>query len=213
MTSITITSAKFTDMTNSLFDEFLKLIQNNPSIVFDIDKLKQIWQFEMQTKIENALDNKGEDTCAYVSEYECDKVDIFDFVTGTPINLIRPSGDGIKAKLDYLRERYESNGFREACKWDDTWKNNSVAGQLFAFIHQLENKIQIFKITHVETYEKRRDEWDIIEHRKRNVLHMSPMINEFTLTEFAHNYLPTWKKNGTLATVYGTTRYKTTYRK
>ena len=42
---------------------------------------------------------------------------------------------------------------------------------------------------------------------------MSPMIKEFPLTEFAHNYLPTWKKNGTLATVYGTTRYKTTYRK
>lgn len=212
MTSIT--SAKFTDEMNSLFDEYLKLIQNNPSIDFDIDKLKQIWQFEMQTKIENALNNKVEHICVDAPVHDQDdKVDIIHFVTGTPINLIRPSGDGIKAKLDYLRERYESNGFREACKWDDTWKNNSEVGQLFAFIHQVENKIQIFKITHIETYEKRRDEWDIIEHRKRNVLHMSPMIKEFPLTEFAHNYLPTWKKNGTLATVYGTTRYKTTYRK
>ena len=101
----------------------------------------------------------------------------------TPINLISPStNNGKKAKIDYIREK-ESMDAGNVGKWDDSKFNKSVIFDYFAFVHQLENKVEIYKIENILLANERPDYWDIEEHQQRNVLYLSSMIRETTWDE------------------------------
>jgi hypothetical protein len=102
----------------------------------------------------------------------------------TPINLVsrRLTRNGKKAKIDYNREKeYMENG--NIGKWDDSKNNNSNIGDYFAFVHQKENRVEIYKIENILLANERPDYWDIEEHQQRNVLYLSPMISEISWTE------------------------------
>lgn len=200
---ISITLDEFENKMNSLFEDFfLNLIDISSD---DKLKMKQKWESEdMQTKFKSAL-----------GDLESEKIDTAPFITITPINLKRPSTvKGKKAKIDYEREQKESNRFREACKWDDTSTNNSKVGQIFGFVHQIHdvNRIQIHTIIDIKNNKERIHEWDIEPHKIRNVLHLSPMIDELPWTKFINKYLPTWKKECDHI-LRGTKRCITTYKK
>ena len=201
-----MTSAKFAEKFNSLIEECLEIYDNDDNRMLRMLR-DMLHSTEMKSKIKSAY----HDCCGRESE----KIDTESFITGTPINRKNPSTVwGKKAKIDYEREQKESNGFREACKWDDTSTNNSEVGQLFGFVQQGKNVniIQIHTITRIESNETRINEWDIIPHKIRNVLHLSPMIDQLPWTEFIHKYLPTWKKD-CKHILRGTKRCITTYKK
>ena len=102
----------------------------------------------------------------------------------TPINLVSRTLtiNGKKAKDDYIREKeYMENG--NIGKWDDSKYNNSNIGDYFAFVHQKENRVEIYKIDNILLSTERPDYWDIVEHNHRNVLYLSPMISQITWGE------------------------------
>lgn len=106
-------------------------------------------------------------------------------LTITPINLRKPSTEyGKVAKKDYLRERDNlSKNFTENCKWDDSDKNNSIIGDYFGFVHNVENKVEIFKIIDIKRADTRPDYWNLPNHKKRNVLILGPKIKDITFSE------------------------------
>jgi hypothetical protein len=115
----------------------------------------------------------------------------------TPINLVSKSltSDGKKAKTDYLREKdFERNG--QNAKWDDSKHNKAMIGDYFAFVHNAENRAEIYKIEKITLAETRPDYWDMPEHQQRNVLHLSSMIKEISFDELRTlaGYKETWNK-------------------
>lgn len=102
----------------------------------------------------------------------------------TPINLVSTSltSNGKKAKSDYLREKhFEENGNNP--KWDDSKLNNAIIGDYFAFVHQKENRVEIYKIESIALANTRPNYWDLPDHQQRNVLHLSSLVNEMTWVE------------------------------
>lgn len=107
----------------------------------------------------------------------------------TPINLISPStNNGKKAKTDYIREK-EYMIIGNIGKWDDSKYNKSTIGDYFAFVHQLENKVEIYKIDNILLANKRPNYWDIEEHQKRNVLYLSSINSKITTWDQMKNLL------------------------
>lgn len=99
----------------------------------------------------------------------------------TPINLVSKTltSNGKKAKTDYLREKeLEDNG--NNAKWDDSKLNNANIGDYFAFVHQKENRVEIYKIESISQANTRPDYWDLPNHQQRNVLHLSTRLKEIT---------------------------------
>jgi len=102
----------------------------------------------------------------------------------TPINLISKTltSNGKKAKSDYLREKnFEENGNNP--KWDDSKLNNANIGDYFAFVHQKENRVEIYKIESIALANTRPNYWDLPDHQQRNVLHLSSFLKEMTWIE------------------------------
>ncbi len=102
----------------------------------------------------------------------------------TPINLISKTltSNGKKAKSDYLREKnFEENGNNP--KWDDSKLNNANVGDYFAFVHQKENRVEIYKIESIALANTRPNYWDLPDHQQRNVLHLSSFVKEMTWVE------------------------------
>jgi hypothetical protein len=102
----------------------------------------------------------------------------------TPINLISKTltSNGKKAKSDYLREKnFEENGNNP--KWDDSKLNNANVGDYFAFVHQKENRVDIYKIESIALANTRPNYWDLPHHQQRNVLHLSSFVKEMTWVE------------------------------
>jgi len=127
----------------------------------------------------------------------------------TPINLISNKKNltfnGKKARVDYL---LELENFSKESKWDDSRYNNAVIGNMFGFVHQIEDKIEMFEITNILPANTRPDYWDLPKHRHRNVLILSPKIEEIKWSEF--------KTQNNLSLNYkllGTTRLKYTGKK
>jgi hypothetical protein len=121
----------------------------------------------------------------------------------TPINLVSRTltRNGKKAKNDYIREKeYMENG--NIGKWDDSKYNNSNIGEYFAFVHQKENRVEIYKIDNILLSTERPEYWDIPEHNQRNVLYLSPMINQITWDEMKNiiGYKETFLLRGTQRT-------------
>jgi len=102
----------------------------------------------------------------------------------TPINLVSKTltSNGKKAKTDYLREKeLEDNG--NNAKWDDSKLNNATIGDYFAFVHQKENRVEVYKVESISLANTRPDYWDLPNHRQRNVLHLSKLLKEITWVE------------------------------
>lgn len=103
----------------------------------------------------------------------------------TPINLISNKKNltfnGRKARVDYL---LETGNFSKESKWDDSRYNNAVIGNMFGFVHQIEDKIEIFEIKNILPASTRPDYWDLPKHRHRNVLILSPKIKEIKWSDF-----------------------------
>jgi hypothetical protein len=139
------------------------------------------------------------------------------FCTMTPINLLRKLHPEtkekdimtLKARNDYLRERLESDVFTKQSTWDDSRQNDAVVGDYFAHVNATEDRVEVFKILDVLPSTTRRNEWDIVEHRTRRVLVLSPIIRTMTWRELkmmriklnGHVYKPN-------AVLQGTTRVK-----
>ena len=102
----------------------------------------------------------------------------------TPINLVSKvlTKNGKKAKEDYIREQeFIQNGINP--KWDDSKYNTAVINDYFAFVHQKENRVEIFQIIKIIPAENRPDYWDLPEHKQRNVLQLSKIIRVMSWTE------------------------------
>lgn len=137
--------------------------------------------------------------------------------TMTPINLLRKLHPEtkekdvmtLKARNDYLRERLESDGFTKKSTWDDSRHNDAVVGDYFAHVNATEDIVEVFTILDVLPATTRRNEWDILEHRTRRVLILSPCIRTMTWTELKMMRV---KHNGVVyqpnAVLQGTTRIK-----
>ena len=99
----------------------------------------------------------------------------------TPINLVSKTltSNGKKAKTDYLREK-ELEDIGNNAKWDDSKLNNANIGDYFAFVHQKENRVEIYKIESISQANTRPDYWDLPNHQQRNVLHLSTRLKEIT---------------------------------
>lgn len=111
----------------------------------------------------------------------------------TPINLISPStNNGKKAKIDYIREK-KSIDAGNIGKWDDSKYNKSIIGDYFAFVHQLENKVELYKIENILLANERPDYWNIKEHQQRNVLYLSSIVRNITWDEMKN--IIGYKKN------------------
>ena len=80
----------------------------------------------------------------------------------TPINLISNKKNltfnGKKARVDYL---LELENFSKESKWDDSRYNNAVIGNMFGFVHQIEDKIEIFEIKNILPANTRPDYWNL----------------------------------------------------
>jgi hypothetical protein len=102
----------------------------------------------------------------------------------TPINLVSKTltSNGKKARSDYLREKnFEENGNNP--KWDDSKLNNAIIGDYFAFVHQKENRVEIYKIESIALANTRPNYWDLPDHQQRNVIHLSSFVKEMTWVE------------------------------
>ena len=102
----------------------------------------------------------------------------------TPINLVSKTltSNGKKARSDYLREKnFEENGNNP--KWDDSKLNNANIGDYFAFVHQKENRVEIYKIESIALANTRPNYWDLPDHQQRNVIHLSSFVKEITWIE------------------------------
>jgi len=101
-------------------------------------------------------------------------------ITITPINLKSPTTlNGKKAKNDYNREKQSM----DIIKWDDSRYNNSNIGDYFGFVHQGDNRVEIHIIENIALANTRPNYWDIPEHKRRNVLYLSSIIEEITWDE------------------------------
>lgn len=113
----------------------------------------------------------------------------------TPINMISThvSGNTKKARDDYIREQVYFDSLLRSPTWDDSKHNNSKIGDMFGFVHNIENKVELFEIIGILNAINRPDYWDIPEHRRRNVLILSRKIRDDTWTrvkqEIGH---PNW---------------------
>jgi hypothetical protein len=102
----------------------------------------------------------------------------------TPINLVSRilTANGKKAREDYIREQgFIVNG--NNAKWDDSKYNSAVVNDYFAFVHQKENRVEIFQVVKIINAEDRPEYWNLPEHMNRNVLHLSKMIANMTWTD------------------------------
>ena len=112
----------------------------------------------------------------------------------TPINMVTPrvTGNTKKAREDYKREYVNFNGDISP-KWDDSKYNNAIVGDMFAFVHNIEDRFELFEIKGILNRIDRPDYWNIPEHRKRNVLILSKKIREDTWTRAKEEIgLPNW---------------------
>ena len=86
--------------------------------------------------------------------------------------MINPSTyNGKKARNDYQHEF--ANFFQLSPKWDDSSNNTGVVGDMFAFVHQIANRIEHFRVIDVLRSNYRPEEWNITEDNNRNVLMLS----------------------------------------
>jgi hypothetical protein len=118
----------------------------------------------------------------------------------TPINLNNPSTVfGIKAKNDYLREKPKFSRSIENPKWDDSKYNKAVVGNMFAFVHQKKDRMEIFKIIKIISSSERPEYWDIESHKTRNIIYLSKMLKVMKFSEYKQNqnYSPNYFIRGT----------------
>jgi hypothetical protein len=106
----------------------------------------------------------------------------------TPINLktsVALNSNTIIARNDYYYEqKYFDDTFDENPLWDDTKKNQAKVGYKFAFVNQIDDKMEIFNIIGILTNDIRREHWDIDDHKDRRVLILSKRISEIKFTEY-----------------------------
>ena len=106
----------------------------------------------------------------------------------TPINTINPStSNGKKAKKDYFREKNESHNFTSNLKWDDSRYGTGKVGDLFAFVHNTTDLMEIFVVKGKIDSTNRPDYWDIEEHRRRDVLLLSPKVSEINWSTYKNH--------------------------
>lgn len=100
----------------------------------------------------------------------------------SPVNIISTyvSGNTKKAREDYKREQKYFNSENISPKWDDSKYNRAKIGDMFAFIHNIEDKAEIFEIKGILNAKDRPYYWNIPEHRRRNVLILSQKIRDDT---------------------------------
>jgi hypothetical protein len=113
----------------------------------------------------------------------------------TPVNMVSPYVTGFtkKARVDYKRELIYFDSDKKSPKWDDSKHNLAVVGDMFAFIHNIEDKAELFEIIEIRDAENRPDYWDMPEHRRRNVLILSKKIRDDTWSRFKEElHKPDW---------------------
>ncbi len=118
----------------------------------------------------------------------------------TPVNLVSKTltHHGKRAKIDYKREKdFEENGHN--VKWDDSKYNNAVVGDYFAFVHNIQDRAEIYRIERISLAETRPNYWDLPNHQRRNVLYFSSMIKEIPWHELKNllGYNETYYLQGT----------------
>ena len=101
---------------------------------------------------------------------------------GTPINMKPTTPLMKKAKVDYMRAKEELHGGNKMT-WDSNSVNGVVPGDYFAFV-QKNGAMEIFRVIAVEACEQRIKEWDIKEHRFRQVLVLSESYTTIMFSEY-----------------------------
>lgn len=98
-----------------------------------------------------------------------------------------------KARDDYKREQNFFNTNNMSPKWDDSKYNTAKIGDMFAFIHSIEDKAEIFQIIGILNNTDRPEYWDMPEHNTRNVLILSQKIRDDTWTRIKNEInRPNW---------------------
>ena len=125
-------------------------------------------------------------------------------VVMTPINLHKPSNPkGKVAKQDYLKEQhlFTTGG----AQWDDSKYNKAVIGDVFAFVNQTVDHVEIFKIVGIKEAANRREHWNIEDHKTRQVLVLSKKITNMTWGAFKEKieYKAGYQLVGTTRTAKG----------
>ena len=88
-----------------------------------------------------------------------------------------------KPYIFYLRFYFDDT-YDENPLWDDTKKNQAKVGYKFAFVNQIDDKMEIFNIIGILTNDIRREHWNIDNHKDRRVLILSKKISEIKFTEY-----------------------------
>jgi len=98
----------------------------------------------------------------------------------TPINLVTKyiRGNTLAARVDYKREREFFNSNTISPKWDDNKYNKACIGDIFGFVHNIENRIELFHITGILKATDRPGYWNLPEHKQRNVIILSKKITQ-----------------------------------
>ena len=87
-----------------------------------------------------------------------------------------------KARDDYIKEQPYFDQY-DKTMWNDNRHNKAKPGDYFAFIHNKENRAEMFVITAVLPPVCRRSYWNTEGHENRNVLLLSRKITEMTWDE------------------------------
>lgn len=128
----------------------------------------------------------------------------------TPINTVDNLGKSKaremtrRAREDYYREKKESEDFKKPSAWDDSYQNTGKIGDLFGFVDYKADRIEIFRVTGIKEARLRREEWDMENHKTRQVLVLSKKIKETSWSTYRLNELS--KFQGVRGVVQGTTR-------
>lgn len=109
----------------------------------------------------------------------------------TPVNTtgyLSPNSTGFRARQDYYRERehFLANSLMPAC-WDDSRYNKANVGDMFSFVNNKTNKMEIFRIIAINDSTTRPDYWNIRRHSRRNVLTLSNKLYELNFDEYKKN--------------------------
>ncbi len=106
----------------------------------------------------------------------------------TPVNLTKSlslNSNSMRAREDYYYEKkFFDNTNDENPLWDDTKKNQAKVGYKFAFVNQIEDKMEIFDIIAILTNSVRRGHWDIEDHKDRRVIVLSKLVEEMKFSEY-----------------------------
>ncbi len=120
------------------------------------------------------------------------KIKMAQYVTCTPINLTNTKSE---THIDYFKQVEKYNDKNCEMRWDDTAYNNSLQGNLFAFVKS-NDEMQIHLITKIGNTKDREPYWS---ERERNVVFLSKQYFTMTWTYYKERtgYQPNFSLRGT----------------